>query len=65
VPVSAGSFSTPTPPDGDYLLIALPDGELADWRNPEFLERAAALADSVSVRDGKSTAVALRTRSLR
>ena len=64
VPVSAGSFSTPAPPEGDYLLVALSDRQLAEWRNPEFLKRAAVLADRVRVRDGQSTAIALRTRSL-
>ena len=64
VPATAGSYSMPAPPEGDYLLIALPELQLGDWQNPAFLKRAAALADRISVRAGQSVTQALRTRSL-
>ncbi len=64
IPTSGGSFSTPAPPVGDYLLIALPESQTTDWQNPQFLKRAAALADRIAVRDGQSLTHTLRTRSL-
>ena len=64
IPTSGGAFSTPAPPEGDYLLIALPESQLVDWQNPAFLERAAPLADRVTVREGQPVARALQTRSL-
>jgi hypothetical protein len=63
-PVAGGSYSMPAPPEGDYLLIALPEPQLVDWQNPAFLKRAAALADRISVRAGQSVTQPLRTRSL-
>jgi hypothetical protein len=64
IATSGGAFSTPLPPGGDYLLIALPESQLTDWQNPLFLKRAAALADRVTVRDGQSLTHTLRMRSL-
>jgi hypothetical protein len=64
VPAAGGSYSMPAPPEGNYLLIALPEPQLADWQNPAFLKRAAALADRIVVRAGQSVTQALRTRSL-
>jgi hypothetical protein len=64
ITTSAGSFSTPLPPAGDYLLIALPESQLDDWQDPALLKRAAALADRLAVRDGQAMTHLLRTRSL-
>ncbi len=64
VPTAAGAYSTPLPPDGDYLLIAVPEAQLVDWQNPAFLKRAVPLAERISVRAGQSLTQALRTRSL-
>jgi hypothetical protein len=64
IPTTAGAFSTSLPPEGEYLLIALPASQLDEWQDPAFLKRAAALADRVTVRDGQPIAHTLRTRSL-
>ena len=53
-----------SPPEGDYYLVALPETHIDDWQNPAFLKRAAALADRVTVADGRSTSRPLRARSL-
>jgi hypothetical protein len=54
----------PSPPPGQYLLIALPESQLGDWQDPEFLKRTAPLADRIVVRDGQPLTHPLRTRSL-
>jgi hypothetical protein len=64
IPTTAGAFSTSLPPEGEYLLIALPGAQLDEWQDPAFLKRAATLADRVTVRDGQPIAHTLRTRSL-
>jgi hypothetical protein len=64
IPTTAGAFSTSVPPEGEYLLIALPASHLDQWQDPAFLKRAAALADRVTLREGQPTSHALRTRSV-
>mgnify|MGYP001547424433 CR=1 FL=1 len=50
--VQNGHFTLPTPPAGEYLLVAIPDDDATDWQDPAFLAKAAAVADRVSVVDG-------------
>jgi hypothetical protein len=54
----------PAPPPGEYRLVAIPDEQAADWQNPAFLARAAAVADRITVHDDESVTHDLRTRSL-
>ena len=56
----SGSFTMPAPPEGEYRLIAIPDSAAADWQNPAFLARLAAMADRIQVRDGQSVTQTLR-----
>lgn len=60
-PSPTGAFGGPAPPQGDYLLLAVPEGspDWLDWRNPAFLQRAAAVATRVQVREGQPTTCTL------
>jgi hypothetical protein len=63
VPVGPkGTFTLPTPPAGDYDLVAIPDEQAADWQNPAFLSRVSAIADHISVTPGQSITHALHVR---
>jgi hypothetical protein len=64
VPVGGSAYSMAAPPEGDYLLIALPDQQVNEWRNPAFLKRAAGLADRITVTGGPSVSHPLRVRSI-
>jgi len=57
-----GTFSLPTPPAGEYDLVAIPDEQAADWQNPGFLSRVSAIADHITVTPGQSIAHALHLR---
>ena len=56
-----GTFLLDAPPAGDYLLIALPGDQIADWRDPANLAALAPRAQRVTVRDGESPTVNLTT----
>jgi hypothetical protein len=56
-----GTFSLSNLPAGDYLVIALPDGLVAQWQTQTFLERAAQLATHVSLTSDRNVTVDLRT----
>jgi protocatechuate 3,4-dioxygenase beta subunit len=59
-----GTFSLPAPPSGEYYLVALPDDQAADWQAPAFFQKAAALADRVTVADGQPLVHTLHLRRL-
>jgi hypothetical protein len=65
IPSSSGAFSLPSPPAGEYYLIALPAGQAEGWQNPVVLRDLAAQADRVQVRDGQSVTHQLRIRGQR
>jgi hypothetical protein len=62
---ATGAYSLPAPPPGEYLLIAVPEDQIADWRDPALLARLSPRAQRVSVRDGESPIVNLATVSIR
>jgi len=57
-----GTFTLPTPPAGDYDLVAIPDEQAADWQNPAFLSRVSAIADHITVKPGESITHSLHLR---
>jgi hypothetical protein len=61
---SSRSFSMPAPPAGDYCLIAAVDADTADWQDPAFLKRAAAVADRVTVVEGQPLVHNLHVRHI-
>jgi hypothetical protein len=63
VPASpTGTFTVPTPPDGEYFLVAIPDEQAADWQNPALFTALGAIADRIQVREGQSMTHALTLR---
>jgi len=58
---ATGAYLLDAPPAGDYLLIALPGDQLADWRDPATLAALAPRAQRVTVRDEESPTVNLTT----
>jgi hypothetical protein len=58
---ATGTFSMAAPPPGEYLLIAVPEDQIADWRDPANLALLAPRAERVVVRDGESPTVNLTT----
>jgi hypothetical protein len=63
-PSAAGEFSVTGLPDGEYLVIAVIEGsaDWLDWRNPAFLQKAAALADRVQVRENQPATCTLKIK---
>ena len=57
-----GTFTLPTPPPGEYDLVAIPDEQAADWQNPAFLARVSAIADHITVKPGESVTHSLHLR---
>jgi hypothetical protein len=65
ITAARGSYSTPSPPAGEYHLVALLDRQITDdWRDPAFLARVAAIAERITVGDGGSISHPLRVRSM-
>ena len=62
IPSSSGAFSLPSPPAGEYYVIAIPAAQAEGWQNPAVLRDLAAQADRVQVRDGQSLTHQLRFR---
>jgi hypothetical protein len=61
VPLAGSStFSLTGLPAGDYFLIAVPSTDIQAWQDPAYLEKAAALAQRVSLAWGESRQVSLR-----
>jgi hypothetical protein len=59
-PVASGTFRIENIPAGSYLLVAVDNAQSHGWRSPAFLERAAAVASSVTVGWGETASVTLR-----
>ena len=57
-----GAFTVPTPPDGDYFLVAIPDDDASDWQNPAVLRKLSAIADRIQVRDAQALTHNLQLR---
>ena len=47
-----GKFRVPNLPAGDYLAVAIPDSQAADWQNPKFLQGLTGAATRIRLRDG-------------
>jgi hypothetical protein len=60
-----GRYSLALPPPGEYLIVAIPDQQANDWRDPAVLLKLAPLAERIRVGADPLPAVALQTRTLR
>jgi Carboxypeptidase regulatory-like domain len=65
VPITAsGTFSMPTPPDGDYHILALPGDRTEDWQNPAVLKTLATLAARLKISGEAPPTQTLRLRRI-
>lgn len=55
-----GEFLFRALPPGDYYVVAVPDEQTADWRDPAVLEALARVATRVTIGDGETKTIALR-----
>lgn len=51
---ATGAFSMAAPPTDDYFIVAIGEQDAGDWQNPATLEKLAAVAERVQVRDGEN-----------
>jgi hypothetical protein len=61
---TSGTFSMPTPPEGDYYLLALPADRTDDWQNPEVLKTLVPLAERLKIAAEAPPAQTLRLRRI-
>jgi hypothetical protein len=64
-PDRSGAFGISSLPPDDYFVVAIPDEQSADWRDPKFLESLARIASVVSIGDGEHRTQNLRTLEVR
>jgi len=60
----SGTFSMPTPPDGDYYIVALPNDRTDDWQNPAVLKILAPLAERLKISGETPATQTLRLRRI-
>lgn len=60
-----GDFGLSSLPAGDYYVVAVPEEQAADWRDPKFLEAAARAATQVTILEGEQKKLDLWTREAR
>jgi len=61
---ASATYSLALPPPGLYFLAAIPDDQAADWRNPAVLEKVAAGAERVEIRETQNMTQDLRVRRI-
>lgn len=61
----AGTFSMPTPPDGDYYIIAIDSDQAYDWQHPDVLKSLAPQATRLKITSDAPPPQSLRLRSIR
>lgn len=59
-----GEFRFNAPP-GDYIVVAIPESQTADWQDPSVLARLAGLGTAITIREGEGPTVNLQIRSVR
>jgi hypothetical protein len=55
-----GEFGLSSVPPGDYYVIAVPEEQSADWRDPKSLEALARLATQITIGEGEHRTVDLQ-----
>lgn len=60
----SATFSMPTPPDGDYYIIAIPRDRVDDWQHPDVLKMLAPLAHRLKLSGGAPPTHTLRLRRI-
>ena len=57
-----GEFGISSVPPGDYYVVAVPEEQAADWRDPKALEALARLATQVTIAEGEHKTIDLRLK---
>jgi hypothetical protein len=60
-----GEFGLSSVPPGDYYVVAVPEEQAADWRDPKILEVLARLATQVNIAEGEHKTIDLRLKEVR
>jgi hypothetical protein len=60
-----GSFRLLGLPDGDYLVAAVPEERVAEWRDPLFLKKLASIAARVTIGPGQKSWLDLKASDVR
>ena len=59
-----GEFGITIPP-GEYFVVAIPDDQSDDWRNPATLDALARIATQINIGEGQHETIALPLRQVR
>lgn len=60
-----GEFGLSSLPPGDYYVVAVPDEQAADWRDPAALDSFARVATELTVFEGEHKAITLQLKQVR
>jgi hypothetical protein len=59
-----GQFGIGSLPPGDYYVVAIPDDESDEWRDPKTLDVLARIATTVTILEGEHRMIELRTKDM-
>jgi hypothetical protein len=62
---AAGQFGISSLPPGDYYIAAVREEDVADWRDPPFLDALARVATRITILEGEHKSIDLRIREVR
>jgi hypothetical protein len=60
-----GQFGMSSLPPGDYFIVAIPEEQSDDWRNPATLDALARVATTITILDGEHRTLTLPLRQVR
>jgi hypothetical protein len=63
--MATGSFRVVGLADGDYLVAAVPEERLAEWRDPAFLKKLVPVSSRVTIAEGQKPLVDLKVSDVR
>jgi hypothetical protein len=62
---ATGLFGISDVPPGEYYVLAVPDEQSADWRDPARLDALARMATQISIAEGETKTLGLRVQDVR
>ena len=60
-----GEFGLSSVPPGDYYVVAVPEEQAAEWRDPKVLEALARLATQINIAEGEHKTLDLQLKEVR
>jgi hypothetical protein len=64
-PDARGEFAISSLPPGDYFVVAVPEDQADNWRDPSTLELLARVASIITILDGEHKTINLQVREAR